>query len=81
LAQLLFSEIQGDEDRGPSEVFNDTKMTLGEDEQEDVKKHRLQRARMAQNALRLAMILKEPPCASLALTQMCLRTLGAEKDR
>lgn len=78
MAELLFNESNEDEDRGPSEVFNESnKNVMKEGESEEVKRHRFQRAKQAQAALMLSMILKEPGCASICLSQLCLRVLGA----
>ena len=72
LAQLLFSEDDDCDDKGPSEVY----VEQPEDE-EDVAalKHRSDRLAQARAALRLSLLLREPACASLSLSELCKRTL------
>ena len=73
LAQLLFSEDEEAEDRGPSEVFMDT--ADGDDDDKTVK-HRQTRLAQAKAALRLSLLLREAACASLSLSELCKRQLS-----
>jgi len=75
LAQLLFSEDDGDEDHGPSEVFSDN---MDDEEDEAVLKHRNDRLSQARAALRLSLLLREPACTSLSLSELCKRKLTLE---
>ncbi len=72
LAQLLFSEDEDCEDKGPSEVYVDQ---VKGDEDEKTLKHREDRVAQAKAALRLSLLLREPACASLSLAELCKRTL------
>ncbi len=72
LAQLLFSEDDDCEDKGPSEVY--VEQVSGE-EDEATKKHRRERVAQARAALRLSLLLREPACASLSLSELCKRKL------
>ncbi|KAL7430404.1 hypothetical protein ACHAXH_001313 [Discostella pseudostelligera] len=72
LAQLLFSEDDDCEDKGPSEVY--VEQVSGE-EDEATKKHRRDRLAQARAALRLSLLLREPACASLSLSELCKRKL------
>mmetsp|Transcript_2314 Transcript_2314/g.4981 ORF Transcript_2314/g.4981 Transcript_2314/m.4981 type:complete len:419 (-) Transcript_2314:91-1347(-) len=72
LAQLLFSEDEDCEDKGPSEVYVDQ---VRGDEDEKTLKHREDRVAQAKAALRLSLLLREPACASLSLAELCKRTL------
>ena len=74
LAQLLFSEDDDCEDKGPSEVYVD--QAVG-DEDSMTLKHREDRVAQARAALRLSLLLREPACASLSLAELCKRTLTA----
>ena len=72
LAQLLFSEDDDCDDKGPSEVY------IEQDTQEEdpmVLKHRSDRLAQARAALRLSLLLREPACASLSLSELCKRKL------
>jgi hypothetical protein len=75
LAQLLFSEDDDCDDKGPSEVY----IEQAEEEEEDVAtvKHRADRLAQARAALRLSLLLREPACASLSLSELCKRKLTA----
>ena len=73
LAQLLFSEDEEAEDRGPSEVFMDT--ADGDDDEKTVS-HRQTRLAQAKVALRLSLLLREAACASLSLAELCKRQLA-----
>lgn len=73
LAQLLFSEDEEAEDRGPSEVFMDT--ADGDDDEKTVS-HRQTRLAQAKAALRLSLLLREAACASLSLAELCKRQLA-----
>ena len=73
LAQLLFSEDDEVEDRGPSEVFTD--VVDGEDDEKTVQ-HRQTRLNQAKAALRLSLLLREAACASLSLSEICKRLLS-----
>jgi hypothetical protein len=73
LAQLLFSEDDEAEDRGPSEVFTD--VVDGEDDEKTVQ-HRQTRLAQAKAALRLSLLLREAACASLSLSEICKRLLS-----
>ena len=78
LAQLLFSEDDDCEDKGPSEVYVEHNV---DDEDETVVKHRSDRLAQARAALRLSLLLREPACASLSLSELCKRKLTqAGKD-
>jgi tetratricopeptide (TPR) repeat protein len=72
LAQLLFSEDDDCDDKGPSEVYIEQV-----EEEEDLMtiKHRSDRLAQARAALRLSLLLREPACASLSLSELCKRTL------
>lgn len=72
LAQLLFSEDDDCEDKGPSEVYVDQNML---DEDDATMKHRADRLAQARAALRLSLLLREPACASLSLSELCKRKL------
>jgi hypothetical protein len=73
LAQLLFSEDDDTEDKGPSEVFID-----GAADEEDQKVIHIRKERLSQAkaALRLSLLLREPACASLSLSELCKRQLA-----
>ncbi|KAL7484288.1 hypothetical protein ACHAW6_009956 [Cyclotella cf. meneghiniana] len=75
LAQLLFSEDDDCDDKGPSEVY--IEQHRADDEEEDVAtlKHRSDRLAQARAALRLSLLLREPACASLSLSELCKRKL------
>lgn len=72
LAQLLFSEDEGNEDKGPSEVYVEN--TVDDDDPQTMK-NRIERLSQARAALRLSLLLREPSCASLSLTEICKRKL------
>ncbi|KAL7554659.1 hypothetical protein ACHAWF_018146 [Thalassiosira exigua] len=72
LAQLLFSEDDDCEDKGPSEVYVEQDLV---DEDEATMKHRADRLAQARAALRLSLLLREPACASLSLSELCKRKL------
>lgn len=72
LAQLLFSEDDDCEDKGPSEVYVEHDPA---DEDESIMKHRSDRLAQARAALRLSLLLREPACASLSLSELCKRKL------
>jgi len=72
LAQLLFSEDDDCEDKGPSEVY--IEQVTG-DEDDATVKHRSDRLAQARAALRLSLLLREPACASLSLSELCKRKL------
>jgi len=72
LAQLLFSEDDDCEDKGPSEVYVEQNLV---DEDEATMKHRADRLAQARAALRLSLLLREPACASLSLSELCKRKL------
>jgi len=72
LAQLLFSEDDDCEDKGPSEVYID--QVDGEEDGATVK-HRADRLAQARAALRLSLLLREPACTSLSLSELCKRRL------
>mmetsp|Transcript_25006 Transcript_25006/g.60181 ORF Transcript_25006/g.60181 Transcript_25006/m.60181 type:complete len:416 (+) Transcript_25006:161-1408(+) len=78
LAQLLFSEDDDCEDKGPSEVYVEQDLV---DEDDATMKHRSDRLAQARAALRLSLLLREPACASLSLSELCKRKLTqAGKD-
>jgi len=78
LAQLLFSEDDDCEDKGPSEVYVEQNLV---DEDDATMKHRADRLAQARAALRLSLLLREPACASLSLSELCKRKLTqAGKD-
>lgn len=72
LAQLLFSENDDCEDKGPSEVYVDQ---VDGEEDAATMKHRAERLAQAQAALRLSLLLREPACTSLSLSELCKRKL------
>lgn len=72
LAQLLFSEDDDCEDKGPSEVYVDQ---VDGEEDEATLKHRSDRLAQARAALRLSLLLREPACTSLSLAELCKRKL------
>ena len=72
LAQLLFSEDDDCEDKGPSEVYVD--QVDGEEDAATLK-HRGDRLAQARAALRLSLLLREPACTSLSLSELCKRKL------
>mmetsp|Transcript_7916 Transcript_7916/g.17197 ORF Transcript_7916/g.17197 Transcript_7916/m.17197 type:complete len:413 (+) Transcript_7916:74-1312(+) len=72
LAQLLFSEDDDSEDKGPSEVYVD--QVDGEEDAATLK-HRGDRLAQARAALRLSLLLREPACTSLSLSELCKRKL------
>lgn len=72
LAQLLFSEDDDCEDKGPSEVYVEQNLV---DEDGATMKHRADRLAQARAALRLSLLLREPACASLSLSELCKRKL------
>lgn len=72
LAQLLFSEEDDAEDKGPSEVYVDQ---VDGEEDEATMKHRADRLSQARAALRLSLLLREAACASLSLSELCKRKL------
>mmetsp|Transcript_25701 Transcript_25701/g.37906 ORF Transcript_25701/g.37906 Transcript_25701/m.37906 type:complete len:419 (-) Transcript_25701:86-1342(-) len=74
LAQLLFSEDEGDEDKGPSEIYMDH--GGGDDEDKTTLMHRADRLSQARAALRLSLLLREPACASLSLAELCKRKIN-----
>jgi hypothetical protein len=76
LAQLLFSEDdQNAEDKGPSEVYMEHLHNV-EDEDPRVLQGRAERLSQARAALRLSLLLREPACASLSLTEIAKRKLA-----
>ncbi|GMH80763.1 hypothetical protein TrLO_g15069 [Triparma laevis f. longispina] len=77
LAQLLFCEDPGDEDKGPSEVFYGT--ASGEDDQLTLR-HKIHRLQQAQASLRLSILLREAGCVSLSLSELCKRRLQVIKN-
>lgn len=72
LAQLLFSEDDDCEDKGPSEVY--VEQVDGEEDTATVK-HRADRLAQARAALRLSLLLREAACTSLSLSELCKRRL------
>lgn len=72
LAQLLFSEDDDCEDKGPSEVY--VEQVDGEEDAATVK-HRKDRLAQARAALRLSLLLREAACTSLSLSELCKRRL------
>jgi len=72
LAQLLFSEDDDCEDKGPSEVY--VEQVDGE-EDDATMKHRAERLSQARAALRLSLLLRESACTSLSLSELCKRRL------
>lgn len=76
LATLLFSDgdvkLEDDEDSASSsEVYQDT---FGQDD-EQLRKRREERLRTCKQALRFSMLLREPACAAVALTEISKRIL------
>lgn len=72
LAQLLFSEAEDCEDKGPSEVYVE-QVDGGEDAA--TMKHRAERVQQARAALRMSLMLREAACTSLSLSELCKRKL------
>lgn len=72
LAQLLFSEAEDCEDKGPSEVYVE-QVDGGEDAA--TLKHRAERLQQARAALRMSLMLREAACTSLSLSELCKRKL------
>ena len=72
LAQLLFSEDDDCEDKGPSEVYVEQ---VDGDEDRATLKHRRDRLAQARAALRLSLLLREAACTSLSLSELCKRRL------
>jgi len=72
LAQLLFSEADDCEDKGPSEVYVE-QVDGGEDKK--TLKHRADRVQQARAALRMSLMLREAACTSLSLSELCKRKL------
>lgn len=73
LAQLLFSEDDDSEDKGPSEVYVD--QVDGEEDAATLKQ-REERLSQAKAALRLSLLLRESACTSLSLAELCKRRLA-----
>lgn len=71
LAQLLFSEGQDGDDKGPSEVYVES---VGEEDAETIKL-RQDRVYQARGALRMSLMLREAACACLSLSELCKREL------
>jgi tetratricopeptide (TPR) repeat protein len=72
LAQLLFSEDEDTEDKGPSEVYTEQ---ASDDDDPDTIKYRSERLGQARAALRLSLLLRESACTSLSLSELCKRRL------
>jgi hypothetical protein len=72
LAQLLFSEAEDGEDKGPSEVYAE-QVDGGEDAA--TIKQRTERLQQARAALRMSLMLREAACTSLSLSELCKRRL------
>lgn len=72
LAQLLFSEDDDCEDKGPSEVYV---VQVDGEEDKATMKHRADRLAQARAALRLSLLLREAACTSLSLSELCKRKL------
>lgn len=72
LAQLLFSEDDDCEDKGPSEVYFEQ---VDGEEDAATMKHRADRLSQARAALRLSLLLRESACTSLSLSELCKRKL------
>lgn len=72
LAQLLFSEAEDGEDKGPSEVY--TEQVDGGEDAATIK-HRKERLQQARAALRMSLMLREAACTSLSLSELCKRKL------
>jgi len=72
LAQLLFSESDDCEDKGPSEVYVE-QVDGGEDAA--TLKYRADRLQQARAALRMSLMLREAACTSLSLSELCKRKL------
>jgi len=73
LAQLLFSEDDDSEDKGPSEVYVDQ---VDGEEDAATMKQREDRLAQAKAALRLSLLLREAACTSLSLAELCKRRLA-----
>jgi len=72
LAQLLFSEADDCEDKGPSEVYVEQ---IDGGESKSTMKHRADRVQQARAALRMSLMLREAACTSLSLSELCKRKL------
>lgn len=73
LAKLLFSEEETEDDKNPSEVWQDT---VDGNEDALTKKLRVERLGSARLALSLSSVLREPACASLSLSEISKRRLA-----
>lgn len=77
LAKLLFSDgdvrVDDDEDNStPSEVYMET---VGQQDDEELRKRRLERLDKSKQSLRLSIYLCEPACAAISLTEISKRVL------
>jgi hypothetical protein len=72
LAQLLFSEADDSEEKSPSEVYQD--VVDGLEDQATIA-HRQERLQEAKTALRLSLLLREAPCMSVSLAEICKRQM------
>lgn len=72
LAQLLFTEADDSEEKRPSEVYMDTVDGL---EDQATIAHRTERLAEAKAALRLSLLLREAPCMSVSLSEICKRRM------
>lgn len=72
LAQLLFSEEDDSEEKGPSEIYVD--QVDGHEDQATLR-HRMERLTNARAALTLSILLREPACAAISLAEICKRRL------
>lgn len=72
LAQMLFAENADYEEKDPSEVYVDR--VDGHEDQATLS-HRAERLTNARAALSLSLLLREPACASLALSEISKRRL------
>jgi len=73
LAQLLFSENDECEDKGPEEIYLDHR---GGNDDPPFMKQREQKLARAKASLRLSLLLREPASASLSLSELCKRRLA-----
>lgn len=72
LAQILFSDSEDLDEMSPSEVYVD--QVDGQEDQATLKQRR-ERLASARGALTLSLLLREPACVSLSLSEICKRRL------
>jgi len=73
LVQLLFSENNESEDKGPAEIYLDHR---GGNDDPSFMKQREQKLAQAKTSLQFSLLLREPALASLSLSELCKRRLA-----